>query len=268
MPEPPPAPPRPPATPPANARGRAACVLIPCDNRQLGGHPFYVLGRKYADAVREAARCLPLIVPTGEHIDVDPYLDLVDGIVLTGSPANVHPSHFGQDVHDPALPLDTGRDAVTLPLVRKAIERGLPLLAICRGLQEINVALGGSLHQAIHRLPDRRDHRGREGSPEEQYGPAHDVEAVAGGLLASFVGTRRFIVNSVHGQGIDRLAAGLAVEATADDGTIEAVRILAHPGFSLALQWHPEWRATENPVSMAIFAAFGDACRAARGRRP
>jgi putative glutamine amidotransferase len=244
-------------------------VMIPCDNRLIGGQFFHALGHKYADAVRLASDCLPLIAPTGGVSVFLPYLEMADGILLTGSPANVHPSHFGQDVHDPDLPLDEERDSVTLPLVRLAIERGIPLLAICRGLQEVNVAMGGSLHQAIHELPGRRDHREPQGvAPELQYGPAHEVEIIGGGRLAQIVGQHTIMVNSLHGQGIDALAPGLVAEAVAPDRVIEAVRVGAHPGFSLGLQWHPEWKVMDNPVSVRIFRAFGDACRAFHdGRR-
>lgn len=246
-------------TPPITVR--PPFVLIPCDNRLLGQQYFHVLGRKYADAVHDAAGCLPLLVPTGSRADIEAYLQLADGILLTGSPANVHPSHFGEPVRDPALPLDPERDAVTLPLVHRAIDRGIPLLAVCRGLQEINVALGGSLHQALH-AAGFADHREDTSQPlDVQYGPAHEVETTAGGMLEGIAGTRRFTVNSLHGQGIARLAAGLAVEATSPDGVIEAVRLTKHPGFALAVQWHPEWKATDNPLSMKIFGAFGAACR-------
>jgi putative glutamine amidotransferase len=240
-------------------------VLIPCDNRQIGGQYYHALGRKYADAVRLAADCLPLITPTGGAGDFLPYLEMADGIMLTGSPANVHPSHFGQEVRDPSLPLDVERDSVTLPLVRVAIERGIPLLAICRGHQELNVALGGTLHQAIHELPNKRDHREPSGvAAELQYGPAHDLHILPGSQLEGIVGQSRITVNSLHGQGIDALAAGLVAEAIAPDQVIEAVRISAHPGFSLGVQWHPEWKVMDNPVSVRIFRAFGEACRAYR----
>jgi putative glutamine amidotransferase len=187
---------------------------------------------------------------------------MADGILLTGSPANVHPSHFGQTVRDPKLPLDEERDSVTLPLVHLAIERGIPLLAVCRGHQELNVALGGTLHQALHELPGRRDHREpADAAIEKQYGPAHDVEILPGTRLESIVGQSHIVVNSLHGQGIDELAAGLVAEAIAPDHVIEAVRIREHPGFSLGVQWHPEWKVMENPVSLRIFRAFGEACR-------
>ena len=237
-------------------------VLIPCDNRLIGGHYYHALGRKYADAVRVAADCLPLLAPTGGARELQPYLDLADGILLTGSPANVHPSNFGQELRDPALPLDPERDAVTLPLVGMAIERGIPLLAICRGLQEINVAMGGSLHQAIHEVPGKSDHREDHAQPlDEQYGPAHDVHLLGNSRLARIVGQEHITVNSLHGQGIDRLAPGLVAEAVAPDHIIEAVHIAAHPGFSLAVQWHPEWKVMDNPFSRALFAAFGAASR-------
>lgn len=247
---------------------RSPFVLIPCDNRTLGGHPFYVLGRKYADAVQDAAGCHPLLVPSLSLADLTAYLDLADGVMLTGSPANVHPAHFGQTVRDPELPLDQERDQVTLPLVRLAVQRGLPLFAICRGLQEINVALGGTLLQAVHEEQGRFDHRADpRDEADAQYGPSHPVDIVAGGELDRILGTRQLQVNSLHGQGIDRLAPGLRIEAQAPDGTVEAVRISAHPGFALAVQWHPEWRVLQNPASRLLFRAFGDACRQGRARR-
>jgi putative glutamine amidotransferase len=242
--------------------------MIPCDNRLIGGHYYHALGRKYADAVRLAADCLPLLVPTGGARELQPYLELADGIMLTGSPANVHPSHFGQELRDPSLPLDPERDSVTLPLVRMAVEQGIPLLAICRGLQEINVAMGGSLHQAIHELPGKSDHREDPAAAlDEQYGPSHDVAVVAESHLLKIVGQPRIAVNSLHGQGIDLLAPGLVAEAVSPDHVIEAVRIAAHPGFSLGLQWHPEWKVLDNAISTRIFQAFGEACRAYRASR-
>jgi putative glutamine amidotransferase len=248
--------------------GRDPFVLIPCDNRTLGGHAYHALGRKYSLAVRNAAGCHPLLLPTGDDTDLLAYLELSDGVLLTGSPANVHPMHFGQSVRDPELPLDQERDQVTLPLVRMAVERGLPLFAICRGLQEINVALGGTLLQAVHEEPDRLDHRADpQADVDVQYGPSHRVDIVDGGELDRILGLRQLQVNSLHGQAIDQLAPGLRVEARAQDGTIEAVHISAHPGFALAVQWHPEWKVLQNPASTQLFLAFGDACRSARARR-
>jgi putative glutamine amidotransferase len=239
-------------------------VLVPACNRQLGHHPFHIAGRKYVDFVRLAG-CLPLIVPNAADDEVDTLLDLADGVLLTGSPSNVHPRHFDEGVHDPSLPLDTERDRFTLPLIPKVLARGLPLFAICRGTQETNVALGGSLHQAVQEQPGLADHRARsDASAEVLYGPAHEVDAAAGGVLERIVGAARFRVNSVHGQGVNRLADGLRVEARAPDGLVEAFSVAAAGGFNLCVQWHPEWQAADNPVSRRLAEAFGAACRAYR----
>ncbi|NMM29366.1 MAG: gamma-glutamyl-gamma-aminobutyrate hydrolase family protein [Glaciimonas sp.] len=243
---------------------RSPLVIVPACTLQQGAHPYYVAQMKYVDAVLTGAACLPLILPAlGERIDWDALLSAVDGVMLTGSPSNVHPSHFGQTVRDLALPLDPARDATNLPLIRAALERGLPLFAICRGMQEANVALGGTLHQALQENAGFNDHREVKSlSIEEQYGPAHAVTLMPGGLMAQVLGgVTRISVNSLHGQGIDRLAPGLRVEAVAEDGLVEAYSVESAPGFALAVQWHPEWRLTENPISMKLYAAFGTACR-------
>ncbi|MEW6704296.1 MAG: gamma-glutamyl-gamma-aminobutyrate hydrolase family protein [Pseudomonadota bacterium] len=243
-------------------------VLVPACNRLLGHHVYHVAGKKYVDAVR-LAQCQPLIVPTATAHELDALLDLAHGVLLTGSPSNVHPSHFFEEVLDPTLPLDPDRDAWTLPLIPKAVERGMPLFAICRGFQEVNVALGGSLHQAVHRVAGFRDHRDDESQPiEVQYGPAHEVAVQPGGLLERILGLQRFEVNSLHGQGVNRLAKGLRIEARAPDGLVEAFSLEAARGFMLAAQWHPEWRAAENPVSRKLFQAFGEAALAYRDRLP
>jgi putative glutamine amidotransferase len=245
---------------------RAPVVLVPACNRWLGDHPFHIAGRKYVDFARLAG-ALPLVVPRLEPQEIDEALDLADGVLLTGSPSNVHPSAFGEEVHDPSLPLDPERDAWTLPLIRLALARGLPLLAICRGTQETNVALGGTLHQAVQEQPGLNDHRAESSQPAAvQYGPAHPVDVVPGGLLASITGRASFEVNSVHGQGVKQLAAGLRVEAVAPDGLVEAFSVPDAPGFNLCLQWHPEWQAAGNPVSMQILRAFGAAAARYRDR--
>jgi putative glutamine amidotransferase len=241
-------------------------VLVPADNRMLGEHPFHVVGKKYIDAVRLAG-CLPLVVPWAEADEVDELLSHADGVLLTGSASNVHPSHFGEDIHNPALPLDPARDEWTLPLTRKAIARGVPLLAICRGFQETNVALGGTLHQAVQDLAGKHDHRAPSNAPVDvQYGLAHDVDVVPGGLLAQILGAGPVRVNSVHGQGANRLAPGARIEALAPDGLVEAFTLPAASGFNLCLQWHPEWQAADNPVSMKLLRAFGAACQSFRDR--
>ena len=241
-------------------------MLVPADNRTLGLHPFHVVGKKYIDAVRLAG-CLPLVVPWAQAGEVDELLQHADGVLLTGSPSNVHPSHFGEDVHNPALPLDPARDEWTLPLIRKALAQGVPLLAICRGFQETNVALGGTLHQAVQEVPGKHDHRAASDmSAEIQYGEAHDVAVVPGGLLEDILGAGTIRVNSVHGQGARQLAPGARAEALAPDGLVEAFTLPAAGGFNLCLQWHPEWQAADNPVSMKLLRAFGAACRSFRDR--
>lgn len=259
---------------PADLNASLPIVLVPACQKPVGGLSCYTVGQKYIDAVRLAG-CVPVVVPGATPAELDGLLSIADGILLTGSPSNVHPSHFGEEVHDPSLPLDPKRDAWTLPIVRRAVATGLPLLGICRGFQEVNVALGGSLHQAVHEQPGLNDHRSDETLPlDEEYGFAHAAQLVPGGFLAqalqglpdSIVNPQgEFQINSLHGQGVNRLAPQLRVEALAPDGVVEAVSVAdpVHPGaFSLCLQWHPEWQAAHNPVSMRIFEAFGQACRA------
>jgi len=237
-------------------------VLVTSCNHMMGEHPFHIVGQKYMDAVRLAG-ALPLMAPPFGDEDLDQLLQRVDGVLLTGSPSNVHPSHYGAAVHDPELPQDPARDAWTLPLVRKTLALGLPMLAICRGTQEVNVALGGSLHQAVQEQPGLSDHRADPaGNAQQQYALAHTVEVVPGGVLDNIVQRRRIEVNSVHGQGVDRLATGLRAEAYAPDGLVEAFSIPDAPGFNLCVQWHPEWRAAAHPESVQLFAAFGAALRA------
>ena len=242
-------------------------VLVPACNKALGDHPFHVAGHKYIDAVRLAG-ALPLVVPGADERDIDALLDMADGVLLTGSPSNVHPSHYGQAVHDASLPLDTARDAWTLPLVRRVLERGVPLLAICRGAQETNVALGGSLHQAVHEVDGHMDHRDPHDQPlDVRYGPAHSADVVPGGALSRVLHQSRIQINSLHGQAVDSLAPGLKVEALAPDGVVEAFSRPGAPGFNLAVQWHPEWQAASNPVSMALLGAFGAACVSYRNQK-
>jgi putative glutamine amidotransferase len=245
-------------------------VLVPACTRQIGAHPYHVAQMKYVEAVVAGAGCTPLVLPAiGEAIDWESVLEITDGVMLTGSPSNVHPDFFGQTVLDPSLPLDPARDATTLPLIRLAVQRGIPLIAVCRGSQEINVALGGSLHQAVHEVAGYQDHReDKTASLDIQYAPAHPVSIMPGGRIASILGdVTSMMVNSVHGQGIDRLAEGLQIEARASDGLIEAYSVAFAPGFTLAMQWHPEWKIRDNPESMKLFGAFGDACRAYKRAR-
>lgn len=246
---------------------RRPVVLVPACSRMIGNHEYYVAGHKYVEAVRLAG-CVPMVVPSAQPHELTELLDMADGILLTGSPSNVHPSHFGEAVLNPALPLDPERDAWTLPLVPMALELGIPLMAICRGFQEANVSLGGSLYQAVQTVPGRNDHREPNTRDlEVEYGFAHEVSVVPGGLLEKLIERPSFQVNSLHGQGVNRLADGLRVEATAPDGLVEAVSFIDAKAFALAVQWHPEWQAERNPVSMRMFSAFGRACALRRERR-
>jgi putative glutamine amidotransferase len=252
---------------------RRPIVIVPACTRQIGPHPYHAAQYKYVDAVVRGAECAPLILPAlGDALDLETVLATSDGIMLTGSASNIDPGYYAQQVRDPALPQDRARDATTLPLIRAALKRGVPMIAVCRGFQEMNVALGGTLHQAVQEVEGKMDHReDPHAALEEQYGPAHRITLAPGGLLAHILdGATTIDVNSLHGQGVDQLAPGLAVEATAEDGLVEAFSVPSASGFALAVQWHPEWRITENPVSMKMFRAFGRACREyqlKRGRR-
>lgn len=250
---------------------RRPIVIVPACTRHLGSHPDHAVHSKYIDAVVLGARCMPLILPAlGTQTDLEGILATADGIILTGSASNVHAGLYGQEVLDPMLPQDHARDATVLPLIRAALKRGLPLMAICRGFQEMNVALGGTLHQAVHLLPGMLDHRERPEDPlDRQYGPAHRVRIARGGKLEAILGgASEIMVNSLHGQSVDRLAEGLVPEAVADDGVVEAFTLSGATGFTLAVQWHPEWRITANPDSMKMFNAFGLACRTYQERVP
>jgi putative glutamine amidotransferase len=237
-------------------------IGIPSCTRTINERVIHGVADKYPSAVIDATGCLPVLIPAvGSRVDIRGLLDRLDGLLLTGSPSNVHPSQYGSEPSHPEILHDRERDATTLPLIREAVRRDLPVLAICRGIQELNVALGGTLHQRVHEVPGRLNHRSRKDSPDGAYGPAHSVVLTAGGLLASLAGTEEIMVNSLHSQGIDRPAPGLRVEAVAPDGQIEAVT-LTGAGFVVGVQWHPEYRVLENPFSRALFSAFASACAA------
>jgi putative glutamine amidotransferase len=248
---------------------RAPLIGVPACVKDIDGLPFHAVGDKYVAAVAETAGGLPLLLPAlGALYDLPDLVERLDGLMLTGSLSNVAAHHYGGPQDRPESPQDPARDATTLPLIHAALAAGLPLFCICRGLQELNVALGGTLHQQVHTLPGRLDHRSIPDVPyEEKYGPRHSVAVAPGGRLAALVGPGPIEVNSLHWQAIDRLAPGLVVEAEAPDGTVEAVSVRDAKEFALAVQWHPEFRAGANPVSRALFAAFGDAARARAERR-
>lgn len=233
-------------------------VGIPACSRMVNGQLQHATPARYGAALIGGAGAIPILLPpVGEGMLA--LLDRLDGLLLPGSPSNVEPHHY--DVAEDLTPEshDPARDGTTLPLVRAALALGMPVLAICRGIQELNVALGGSLHQTVHALAGRDDHRPGPGTVEEKYAARHGV--TVSGHLARMLGTTATRVNSLHGQAIDRLAEGLVVESLAPDGTIEAVRVANVAGWAYGIQWHPEWGYAENPDSLALFRAFGDACR-------
>lgn len=244
-------------------------IGVPACRKYIEDQPFHAVGEKYLQALIDGADALPLVIPVmAEHLAIDDLLAQVDGVFLTGSMSNVEPRHYAGAPSAPGTLHDPERDAATLPLTRRALVAGVPIMAVCRGFQEVTVALGGSLHQKVHEVPGYHDHREKAGAPlDVQYGPSHEVNLVEGGLLRRLAGTGKVMVNSLHSQGVARLPEGVSVEAVADDGLIEAFTVDDVPGFAVAVQWHPEWRVTENSFSLAIFSAFGDACREYAGQR-
>lgn len=240
-------------------------VGVTADRTMMGPHASHVTGEKYIAAAVDGAGALALVLPAlGERQATADVLDAVDGLLFTGSYSNVEPHRYGGAPSDPGTLHDPYRDATTLPLMRAAIEAGVPVLAICRGFQEMNVVYGGTLHQQVHDVEGLDDHRENKADPlDQQYGPAHPISLVEGGRLQRFAGgAHEARVNSLHGQGIEKLGSGLVAEAVAPDGLIEAVSVANARTFALGVQWHPEWKHTEDPLSTAIFRAFGAACRA------
>jgi putative glutamine amidotransferase len=237
-------------------------IGIPADRRVLGPHPFHCVGEKYIAAVAEGADAVPVLIPSLGEVILDEILGSVDGILLTGSPSNVEPQRYAGPPSDPDTWHDPHRDATTLPLIPRVVAAGLPLFAICRGFQEMNVAYGGTLWQKVQEVPGFADHRENKEDPlEVQYAPVHEVELVPGGALHRIAGAGRVRVNSLHSQGVQRLGDKLTIEAVAPDGVVEAFAVTGAPTFALAVQWHPEWQVMKNDFSRAMFAAFGAACR-------
>lgn len=246
-----------------NAMYPKPLIGVPADRRVIDPHPYQMVGEKYLAAIINAADALPLIVPVlPDDVEIDDLLQPLDGVFLTGSYSNIEPHHYEGEPSEEGTLHDPHRDAVTLPLVKRALELGVPVLAVCRGFQELNVALGGTLHQKVHEVAGYHNHLEDKADPlEVQYGPSHPVTLVEGGLLRRLAESDSAIVNSLHAQGVARLADGVSIEAVADDGLIEAFRVDDSEGFALAVQWHPEWQVTKHEFSMQIFKAFGDACR-------
>lgn len=243
---------------------RLPIIGIPADRRLYGKHYFHMVGEKYIEAVAQGARAVPVLVPAlGADLDLASLLAAFDGLLLTGSASNVEPHHYGGPASQPGTLHDPDRDATTLPLIKQAVDAGLPVLAICRGFQEMNVAYGGTLYPRLHEIEGYGDHREDESAElDVQYGPAHEVILAPGGLFESLAGQGRLQVNSLHWQGVQSLGKGLEVEARAPDGVVEGFRVDRSRSFAVALQWHPEWQVALNPFSSALFTAFGEAARA------
>jgi putative glutamine amidotransferase len=244
-------------------------VGVPACAKTIDRFPFHAVGDKYVRAVSEGACALPVLIPAlGEGIDPADLAARLDGLFLTGSPSNVEPHRYGGGPEMSAPPHDPDRDGTTLPLVRACVAAGVPVFAVCRGLQEMNVAWGGTLFPRVHEVPGKQDHRGGEGDIPHRYRLKHPVRVAPGGLLHRIAGGRdEVMVNSLHGQAIDRLAPGLRVEAVSPDGLVEAATVEGAPAFALGVQWHPEWRFRDDALSTALLEAFGEAVRARAAAR-
>lgn len=238
-------------------------VGVPACSKLVNDEPQHSTPTRYGSALIGAAGAIPVLLPPVGEVMLD-VLDRLDGLLLSGSPSNVHPSLYGMDESLTPDKHDPFRDGTTLPLAREALRRGMPLLAICRGIQELNVAMGGTLHQQVHRIAGRADHRAGTGELDHLFRLKHDV--TLSGQLALVIGAERVQVNSLHEQALDRIADGLEVEAVAEDGTVEAVRVRDAKAFAFGVQFHPEWHWATDRASRAIFEAFGEACRQYRAR--
>lgn len=248
-------------------------VCVPGSLLEVGDGRYLAhgIGAKNVESLDQFAGCVPMILPAlGERVDGSAIASHIDGLLLTGARANVEPHHYGGPPFPEDEPIDPARDATVLPLIRACVAAQIPVFGICRGIQELNVALGGSLHYRIHLLPDKQDHRmPQHGDPteEEIFTPRHLVRLTPGGLFHDLAGQTEVIVNSLHGQGVDTVADDLQVEAVSADGVIEGVRLKNDPGFTVGVQWHAEWNPETHPLSESLFRAFGEAVRA-RANRP
>lgn len=248
----------------ASAGNRPVVGIIGNMNLLNETYPVHAGGTMNSQAVAEVAGCLPIIIPSDpRYVSVPELLDLCDGFLLTGGRPNVHPEEYGEDETPAHGCFDRCRDAITLPLVRACVERGQPFLGICRGFQEVNVAMGGTLYPEIRDLPGRMNHRmPPEGSIEEKFALRHPVRFTPGGVFARLMGAEEVMTNTLHGQGIKTPGSRIMIDGHAPDGTPEAIYVKDAPGFTLSVQWHPEYRAAEDPVSRPLFHAFGQAVQA------
>mgnify|MGYP001546114118 CR=1 FL=1 len=241
-------------------------IGVIADYRVIEPHGFHMAGDKYVRAVTQAMAAVPVILPTlVAELDVHALLSRLDGLLLTGSYSNIEPHHYDEE-NTEADPLrDPQRDTASFALIRAAMDLKLPVFGICRGFQELNVALGGSLYQQVRDVQGLMDHReNKHDDLETQYGPAHPVHLLEGGYLQTCAQTTEVMVNSLHAQGVNQLAPGLTIEAIASDGLIEAYRLDDDSHFILAVQWHPEWQVMENEFYRSSFRVFEQACHSYR----
>lgn len=224
-------------------------------------YPTHAGGTMNSEAVSEVSHCLPVVIPSDPRlVSVDELLDSFDGFVLTGGRPNVHPEEYGEEWTEAHGQPDRNRDAIALPLVRACVQRGQPFLGICRGFQEVNVAMGGSLYPEIRDLPGRMNHRmPPDGTLEEKFALRHKVSLTEGGPFHQLFGSTEVMTNTLHGQGIKTAGSRIVIDGFAPDGTPEAIYVKDAPGFTLSVQWHPEWNAASDPVSRPLFEAFGAA---------
>lgn len=226
-------------------------------------YPAHAGGAMNSEAVAQVSGCLPILIPADPRfVSVGEMMDMCDGFMLTGGRPNVHPEEYGEAETDAHGEFDRARDAIVLPLVRACVERGQPFLGVCRGFQEVNVAMGGTLYPEIRDLPGRMNHRmPPDGTLEEKFELRHAVRFTEGGPFHHVMGAAEVMTNTLHGQGIKTPGAGVVVDGHAPDGTPEAIYIEGAKGFTLSVQWHPEWDASNDPVSRPLFEAFGTAVR-------
>jgi len=221
-------------------------------------------GLRYVNSVAQFSNVIPILIPSNiKDEDLDSLLMKIDGLVLTGGRANIEPHHFGGSPFPPDESIDVGRDEIVLKMIPKCVDLGVPIFGICRGIQEMNVAFGGSLHYRVHLLPDKNDHRmprGEDITVEEIFTLRHRINFIDNSYFTKLIGKNNCLVNSLHGQAIDTLAKELKVEAYSDDSVIEAISIPKHPSFAVGVQWHAEFQPEKNTLNKRLFEEFGKAC--------
>ena len=227
-------------------------------------YPVHTGGVMNTDAIAQVSGCMPLLIPADPaHVSVPELMAQCDGFLLTGGRPNVHPEEYGEEPTEAHGDFDRARDAIALPLVRACVEAGQPFLGICRGFQEVNVAMGGSLYPEIRDLPGRMNHRmPPDGTLEEKFEIRHKGSLSKDGVFHRIFEAEEVMTNTLHGQGIKDAGPRIVIDGVADDGTPEAIYVKDAPGFSASVQWHPEWNAQDDPVSRPLFTAFGEAVKA------